>query len=71
MPAGQRGGLIDYSFVTGESEPVAKQAGDYLYAGGQQIGGAHRGGDGQAGVAELPDFAVESRGVPQGIATTI
>ena len=31
--------LIDYSFVTGESEPVAKQTGDYLYAGGQQIGG--------------------------------
>jgi P-type Cu+ transporter len=30
--------LIDYSFVTGESEPVAKQAGDYLYAGGQQLG---------------------------------
>jgi P-type Cu+ transporter len=33
-------GLIDYSFVTGESEPVAKQPGDYLYAGGQQIGAA-------------------------------
>lgn len=33
-------GFIDYSFVTGESEPVAKQAGDYLYAGGQQVGGA-------------------------------
>lgn len=31
--------LIDYSFVTGESEPVAKAAGDYLYAGGQQVGG--------------------------------
>lgn len=31
---------IDYSFVTGESEPVSKQPGDYLYAGGQQIGGA-------------------------------
>jgi Cu+-exporting ATPase len=31
---------IDYSFVTGESEPVAKLAGDYLYAGGQQRGGA-------------------------------
>jgi Cu+-exporting ATPase len=30
---------IDYSFVTGESEPVDKVAGDYLYAGGQQIGG--------------------------------
>lgn len=37
-----RGGpaLIDYSFVTGESEPVAKQEGDYLYAGGRQMGGA-------------------------------
>jgi Cu+-exporting ATPase len=32
--------FIDYSFVTGESEPVAKQEGDYLYAGGQQIGAA-------------------------------
>ncbi len=31
--------VIDYSFVTGESEPVAKQAGEHLYAGGQQIGG--------------------------------
>jgi P-type Cu+ transporter len=30
--------FIDYSFVTGESEPVAKSEGDYLYAGGQQIG---------------------------------
>lgn len=33
------GALIDYSFVTGESEPVAKQTGDHLYAGGRQIGG--------------------------------
>ncbi len=32
--------VIDYSFVTGESEPVEKQVGDYLYAGGRQIGGA-------------------------------
>jgi P-type Cu+ transporter len=32
--------LIDYSFVTGESEPVAKKDGDYLYAGGRQIGAA-------------------------------
>jgi Cu+-exporting ATPase len=32
--------LIDYSFVTGESEPVVKAAGDYLYAGGQQVGGS-------------------------------
>lgn len=30
--------LIDYSFVTGESEPVVRQAGDYLYAGGKQSG---------------------------------
>ena len=29
---------IDYSFVTGESERVAKVAGDYIYAGGRQIG---------------------------------
>jgi P-type Cu+ transporter len=32
--------LIDYSFVTGESEPVAKCTGEHLYAGGRQIGGA-------------------------------
>lgn len=32
--------LIDYSFVTGESEPVEKKAGDHLYAGGRQMGGA-------------------------------
>jgi Cu+-exporting ATPase len=32
--------FIDYSFVTGESEPVAKGPGDYLYAGGHQVGGA-------------------------------
>ena len=32
--------VIDYSFVTGEAEPVEKQVGDYLYAGGRQIGGA-------------------------------
>lgn len=31
--------FIDYSFVTGEAEPVAKQPGDYLYAGGRQVGG--------------------------------
>ena len=31
---------IDYSFVTGESEPVEKHVADYLYAGGRQAGGA-------------------------------
>jgi len=31
---------IDYSFVTGESEPLSKTAGDYLYAGGRQMGAA-------------------------------
>ncbi len=30
---------IDYSFVTGESEPVKKKKGEYLYAGGKQVGG--------------------------------
>ena len=29
---------IDYSFVTGESDPVAKENGEQLYAGGKQIG---------------------------------
>ena len=32
--------LIDYSFVTGEAEPVSKVPGDHLYAGGRQVGGA-------------------------------
>lgn len=31
--------LIDYSFVTGESLPVAKIPGEMLYAGGRQTGG--------------------------------
>ncbi|WP_111306888.1 heavy metal translocating P-type ATPase [Confluentibacter sediminis] len=30
---------IDYSFVTGESEPISKQSGDKLYAGGKQLNG--------------------------------
>tara|TARA_R110001592_G_scaffold41035_3_gene134379 strand:+ start:2360 stop:4771 length:2412 start_codon:yes stop_codon:yes gene_type:complete len=29
---------IDYSFVTGESVPVARKKGDYVYAGGRQVG---------------------------------
>jgi Cu+-exporting ATPase len=32
-------GLIDYSFVTGESVPVVKKKSDFLYAGGRQTGG--------------------------------
>lgn len=32
--------LIDYSFVTGESDPVACPAGALLFAGGRQMGGA-------------------------------
>ena len=32
--------LIDYSFVTGESTPVKKEQGDFVYAGGIQISGA-------------------------------
>ena len=31
---------LDYSFVTGESEPVAHPPGSHLYAGGRQVGGA-------------------------------
>jgi Cu+-exporting ATPase len=31
--------MIDYSFVSGESEPVPKRPGDHIYAGGRQIGG--------------------------------
>jgi Cu+-exporting ATPase len=30
--------LIDYSFVTGESEPVTVRAGDLIYAGGRLVG---------------------------------
>lgn len=29
---------IDYSFVTGESNPVSKSKGEYIYAGGRQLG---------------------------------
>ncbi len=32
-------GLIDYSFVTGESKPVEKVSGELIYAGGRQAGG--------------------------------
>ena len=32
-------GQIDYSFVTGESSPVIKKAGEFIYAGGRQMGG--------------------------------
>lgn len=31
---------IDYSFVTGESEPVRKESGDTIFAGGKQLQGA-------------------------------
>jgi len=33
-------GNLDYSFVTGESEPTAVTPGEYVYAGGRQTGGA-------------------------------
>ena len=32
--------FIDYSFVTGEAEPVACEIGRHLFAGGRQVGGA-------------------------------
>jgi len=32
-------GLIDYSFVTGEAEPVIKKENELIYAGGRQVGG--------------------------------
>lgn len=31
-------GNIDYSFVTGESMPQSRKAGDFIYAGGRQVG---------------------------------
>ena len=33
---------IDYSFVTGEADNIQKQKGDYIYAGGRQVGGTIR-----------------------------
>lgn len=33
-------GRIDYSFVTGESKPVNKVSGEFVYAGGRQLGSA-------------------------------
>lgn len=33
-------GSIDYSFVTGESEPIEKHIGELIYAGGKQLGSA-------------------------------
>lgn len=33
---------VDYSFVSGENVPVSKKAGDLVYAGGRQTGGAIR-----------------------------
>ncbi len=33
-------GAVDYSFVTGEAEPVSCRAGDRLYAGGRAVGGS-------------------------------
>ena len=35
-------GQIDYSFVTGESSPVIKKEGEFIYAGGRQMGGVMR-----------------------------
>lgn len=32
-------GRLDYSFVTGEAEPVSKQKGERVFAGGRQVGG--------------------------------
>lgn len=33
---------IDYGFVTGESDPVARREGELVYAGGRQVGGSIR-----------------------------
>lgn len=33
---------IDYSFVTGEANAIQKQQGDYIYAGGRQVGSTIR-----------------------------
>ncbi len=35
-------GQIDYSFVTGESSPVVKNEGEFIFAGGRQMGGIIR-----------------------------
>ncbi len=36
----QGNATVDYSFVSGENTPVAKNIGDTIFAGGKQIGGA-------------------------------
>jgi cation transport ATPase len=30
--------VIDYSFVTGEADPITKKSGDKVFAGGRQMG---------------------------------
>ena len=35
-------GIIDYSFVTGENNPVEVKEGDWVYAGGRQLGSSIR-----------------------------
>ena len=57
--------VIDYSFVTGESEPVTKAAGEHLYAGGQQIGGAIEIEAVKAGLAKLPGLPLGSRSLSE------
>ena len=58
--------LIDYSFVTGESEPVSKEPGDYLYAGGQQKGGAIEIEMLKAVSAKLSHVSLERRSFQEG-----
>ncbi|MCB0506013.1 MAG: heavy metal translocating P-type ATPase metal-binding domain-containing protein, partial [Cyclobacteriaceae bacterium] len=36
------GASIDYSFVTGEADTIEKKEGDYIYAGGRQVGSTIR-----------------------------
>lgn len=37
-----KGASIDYSFVTGEADTIDKEEGDYIYAGGRQVGSTIR-----------------------------
>ncbi|MBK7408466.1 MAG: hypothetical protein IPJ40_10635 [Saprospirales bacterium] len=50
--------------MTGEAEPVRKQVGEKLYAGGRQVGERIEVTLTKS-VAKLPDPVVERRGVPE------
>ena len=50
---------LDYSFVTGEAEPIEKKSGDKLFAGGKQMGRSYRNGSVVFCFTKLFDTALE------------